>query len=349
MNEIKKYVEGKNIFVSGGTGSIGSGIVNHLLGYNVKTIRVFSNDENSHFKLQQRFKNHPKLRYLVGDVRDRTRLKKAVEGVDIIFHAAALKHVPFCEYNPFEAVKTNVLGTQNMIDAALELNVEKMVTISTDKAASPTNVMGATKLLAERLTSSADYYRGYRNTTFCSVRFGNVLASRGSVIPIFMEQVKAGGPVTVTDMNMTRFVMSISRAVELVLKATVHSFGGEIFIFKMPALKIGDLASAIIDKYMGEHKDKEGDMKLKRIGPRDGEKLHEELMSLEEAESAYESDEMFILLPSKIVNKRYKVYEKSRKKYKSYRKSELRNYSSNQVKLLSKKEIETLLTSVEAE
>ncbi len=343
MNEIKKYFEGKNIFVSGGTGSIGSGIVKQLLEYNVKTIRVFSNDENSHFKLQQSFRNHPKLRYLIGDVRDRIRLKKAVEGVDIIFHAAALKHVPFCEYNPFEAVKTNVIGTQNMIDAALEANVDKMVTISTDKAASPTNVMGSTKLLAERLTSSADYYKGYKKTTFCSVRFGNVLASRGSVIPIFVNQIKAGGPVTVTDMNMTRFIMSISRAVELVLKATVHSFGGEIFIFKMPALKISDLASVMIDKYAIGYKHNKGNIKLKKIGSREGEKLHEELMTQKESENAYETDEMFVLMPLQLVNKEYKTYKKSKMKYKNYQKAKVQKYSSDQLKLLTKKEIEKLL------
>ncbi|MBA3052663.1 MAG: NAD-dependent epimerase/dehydratase family protein [Candidatus Omnitrophica bacterium] len=343
MNEIKKYFEGKNIFVSGGTGSIGSGIVKQLLEYNVETIRVFSNDENSHFKLQQRFRNHPKLRYLIGDVRDRIRLKKAVEGVDIIFHAAALKHVPFCEYNPFEAVNINVLGTQNLIDAALEANVDKMVTISTDKAASPTNVMGSTKLLAERLTSSADYYKGYKKTVFCSVRFGNVLASRGSVIPIFMDQIKAGGPVTVTDMNTTRFIMSISRAVELVIKATVHSFGGEIFIFKMQALKIGELASVMIDKYAVEHKHNKDDIKLKKIGSRDGEKLYEELMTPEESKNAYETGEMFILMPSQIVNKKYKAYKKSRAKYKNYKKAKIQKYSSDQAELLSKKRIDELL------
>jgi len=173
------------------------------------------------------------LRFLVGDVRDKERLQHAVENIDFAFHAAALKHVPLCEYNPFEAVKTNVLGTQNVIEVAMEGEVEKLITISTDKAVNPVNVMGATKLLAERLTISANYYKGLRKTAFSCVRFGNVLDSRGSVIPSFREQIRKGGPVTLTEPNMTRFVMSIPRAVDLVLKAAEIARGGEIFIFKM--------------------------------------------------------------------------------------------------------------------
>jgi UDP-N-acetylglucosamine 4,6-dehydratase len=288
----------KNILVTGGSGSIGSEIVKKVLQCEPKVVRVLSNDENCLFNLEQELQGYANLRFLMGDVRDKERLQRAVENIDFVFHAAALKHVPLCEYNPFEAVKTNVLGTQNVIEAAMEEEVEKLITISTDKAVNPVNVMGATKLLAERLTISANYYRGFKKTAFSCVRFGNVLDSRGSVVPSFREQIGKGGPVTLTDPNMTRFVMSIPRAVALVFKAAEMAQGGEIFIFKMPALRIGDLVEAMVEEWAPQCGYEPGSINIRTIGKREGEKDHEELLTADEAINASETEDMFIITPA---------------------------------------------------
>lgn len=285
----------KNILVTGGTGSIGSEIVRKVLQYEPRVVRILSNDENGLFNLEQGLQNYSNIRFLVGDVKDKERLRRAVEGIDFIFHAAALKHVPLCEYNPFEAVKTNVLGTQNIIEVAMEEEVEKLIVISTDKAVNPINVMGATKLLAERLTVSANYYKGWRKTVFSCVRFGNVLDSRGSVVPLFKEQIKAGGPVIITDPDMTRFVMSISKAVDLVLKAAEIARGGEIFIFKMPALRIGDLAEVMVEELAPRRGYGSETIKVEISGKRAGEKIYEELLTEDEAMNASETKDMFII------------------------------------------------------
>jgi len=289
----------KNILVTGGTGSIGSEIVRKLLPRKPRVVRVLSNDENGLFALEQELRSSSNVRFLVGDIKDKERLRRAVEGIAVIFHSAALKHVPLCEYNPFEAVKTNVLGTQNIIEVAMEEEVEKLITISTDKAVNPVNVMGATKLLAERLTISANYYKGERKTAFSCVRFGNVLDSRGSVVPLFESQIKNGGPVTLTDPDMTRFVMSIPRAVDLVFKAAEIAQGGEIFIFKMPALRIGDLAKTMIDELAPQYGYNPRDIKVEVSGKRAGERICEELLTADEAISASETDDMFIINPTK--------------------------------------------------
>jgi FlaA1/EpsC-like NDP-sugar epimerase len=288
---------GKNVLVTGGSGSIGSEVVKKMLQCEPKVVRVLSNDENCLFNLEQELRCYSNLRFLVGDVRDKERLQRAVENVDFVFHAAALKHVPLCEYNPFEAVKTNVLGTQNVIEAAMEEEVEKLITISTDKAVNPVNVMGATKLLAERLTTSANYYKGLRKTAFSCVRFGNVLDSRGSVMPSFRDQIRKGGPVTLTDPDMTRFVMTIPTAVDLVLKAAKIARGGEIFIFKMPALRIGDLAKAMIGELAPQYGYNPQSIKVQISGKRAGEKVYEELLTADEAMNASETEDMFIISP----------------------------------------------------
>jgi UDP-N-acetylglucosamine 4,6-dehydratase len=288
---------GKNILVTGGTGSIGSEIVRRLLQHEPKVIRILSNDENGLFNLEQELASYSNVRFLVGDVKDKERLQRAVEGIDYIFHSAALKHVPLCEYNPFEAVKTNVLGTQNVIDVAIEEEIEKLISISTDKAVNPINVMGATKLLAERLTISANYYRGARKTIFSCVRFGNVLDSRGSVIPLFREQIRNGGPVTITDPDMTRFIMSIPRAIDLVLKSAEMAQGGEIFIFKMPVVRIGDLAKVMIEELAPKYGYDPKIFQTRIVGRRTAEKNYEELMTHDEALRACEIEEMFIIYP----------------------------------------------------
>lgn len=293
------FYKNKKILVTGGVGSIGSQLVKNLLLLDPSIIRVFDNNETGLFELAQEL-HSPKIRTLVGDVRDKERVRMAMDGIDIVFHASALKHVPLCEYNPFEAVKTNVIGTQNVLDSALEAHVEKVINISTDKAVNPSNVMGATKLLAERLTISANRYKGDKRTIFSSVRFGNVLNSRGSVIPLFRNQIRHEKCVTITDREMNRFFMDIPTAVNLVLTAGRISRGSEIFIFKMPALRIIDLADVMIDHCAPEFGYRTDEITIKIIGKRDGEKLYEELMTEDEAERAFERDDMFIIIPQSL-------------------------------------------------
>ena len=321
----------KNILVTGGTGSIGSEIVRKILQREPRVVRVLSNDENGLFSLEKELQGGLKLRFLIGDVKDKQRLQRAMENIDFVFHAAALKHVPLCEYNPFEAVQTNVLGTENIIEAALGEDVEKLITISTDKAVNPINVMGATKLLAERLTTSVNYHKGLKRTIFSCVRFGNVLDSRGSVLPLFRKQIEQGGPVMITDPNMTRFVMSISRAVDLVLKAAEMAEGGEIFILKMPAVRIGDLAEAMIEELAPKYGHDPTKIPVEIINARAGEKIYEELMTEDESKKASEIDDMFVILPS-LTEEQLRA-----------RKVAIKNYASNGQNLLTKEEIKTLL------
>jgi FlaA1/EpsC-like NDP-sugar epimerase len=344
MQDLKSFYEDKAILVTGGVGSIGSEIVRKILEYKPKVVRVLDINETGLFDLEQEFQTE-KIRPLVGDVRDKERLKIAVEDIDIIFHASALKHVPLCEYNPFEAVKTNVLGTQNIIEVARDEEVEKFILISTDKAVNSVNVMGATKLLAERLTILANFYRGKRKTAFSCVRFGNVLDTRGSVIPLFRKQIQNGGPLTVTDRNMTRFMMRIPTAVELVLKAAKMAEGGEIFVLKMPVLRLGDLAETNIQELAPKYGYEPTEIKIKVIGRRAGEKLYEELMTEDEAENAYEDEEMFVVLPQTvdIMGKlSYKLPD-------NFKKAQKREYSSKGVKLLTKEGIKSLLNELNSE
>lgn len=293
----------KSILVTGGAGTIGSEIIRQVLEQGPRIVRVFDNDENGMFNFEQNLlehKNFSNLRFLLGDVRDEKRLHRAMEGIEIVFHAAALKHVPLCEYNPIEAIKTNVDGTQNIINAALDKEVSKVITISTDKAVNPASTMGATKLLMERLTIDANNYRGNKNTLFSCVRFGNVFGSRGSVIPLFYDQIKKGGPLKVTDPDMTRFIMSISEAVKLVLKAAEITGGGEIFILKMPTIRLGDLAEVMVQELSLKHGFDPKKIKIEKIGVRNGEKMYEELMTEDEALKTIEIDGLYVLRPQKI-------------------------------------------------
>ena len=261
----------KKILVTGGAGSIGRVLVKRLLDHDPAIVRVFDTNETGLFDLAQEADDE-RIRPLIGDIRDRDRLIIALDGIDIVFHAAALKHVPLCEYNPFDAVKTNVIGTQNVLEASLLKGVDKVINVSTDKAVSPTNVMGATKLLAERLTISANYYSGRKKTVFSSVRFGNVLNSRGSVIPVFHRQISRGGPVTVTSKGMTRFFMDLPAAADLILRAGHISRGREIFILKMPAIHIMDLAEVMVDTLAPGYGHNPSSIKINLIGKREGEK-----------------------------------------------------------------------------
>jgi FlaA1/EpsC-like NDP-sugar epimerase len=296
------FYRGKTVLVTGGAGSIGSALVSRLVTLRPRAVRVLDINETGLFDLEQRLGSST-LRILVGDVKDPVRLHRAFENVDVVFHAAALKHVPLCEFNPFDAVQTNVAGTENVIRAALDRNVRRMILVSTDKAVNPSNVMGATKLLAERITISANSYRGprYNFARFSCVRFGNVLDSRGSVIPLFRSQIEAGGPVTLTDRSMTRFVMNPSAAVELILRAGADAKAGEIYIPRMRALRIEDLADVMIARLARRARRRR--VRIEVVGRRPGEKLYEELMTRDEARRCVRRGDVFVLAPEGVDRK----------------------------------------------
>jgi len=335
---MENIFKNKKILITGGTGSIGQEILREIIKHEPAVVRIIDVDETKQFELQQEYQDHDNVRFLLGDIRDKDRLSRAIEDIDIVFHTAALKHVLACEYNPFEAVKTNAMGTQNIIDVCLDEEVEKVIFTSSDKAVNPTNVMGATKLLAERLTTSANHYKGTRRTIFSSVRFGNVLGSRGSVIPLFKMQIERGGPVTITNKEMTRFIMPLHDAINLLFKATELAQGGEIFIFKMDAIRITDLAEVMIEELTPKYGYSPGDMKIELIGNKLGEKLYEELMTEEEARRALETEDMFILLPEQ---EELSCIDKSA--YLPASEAEVKAYTSYDEKLLTKEEIREIL------
>lgn len=323
---------GKRILVVGGTGSIGRGLTRTLLRFKPTVIRVLGNDENGLFEMQQELGDRPELRYLLGDVRDRERLSLALRDVDIVFHAAALKHVPISEYNPFEIIQTNVIGTQNLLEAAIWRGVEKLVFISTDKAVNPVSTLGASKLLCEKLVLDASSYRGSRLAALSCVRFGNVVGTRGSVFHTFLSQIAKGGPVTVTDREMTRFVMHLEEAVELVLKAAEISRGGEVFVFKMDGLRIWDLAKTMIEEFAPSYGFKPQDIKMQEIGMRRGEKLYEELMTEEEAGRSFESEGLYVILPKQEVADGYP----------NFKPGNVTKYTSKDVRFLTDTEMKEL-------
>ena len=276
---LRSLLENKVVLITGGTGTIGSEIVRQIIPCRPKFIRVFSRDEYKLSVLRYQLREYEFIRYLLGDVRDLDRLRRAFEGVHVVFHAAALKRIESTEYDPIEAVKTNVLGTQNVIAATLESpTVERVVAISTDKAVNVTSTMGATKLLAERLVTWASFYRREPHKTLCSVRFGNVLDSRGSVIPIWRDQIKNGGPVTLTHPDMRRFFMSIANAVQLVLNAAAHATGGEIYVLRMKSVCVRDLAEVLIEELAPVYGFRPQDIVLEVTGITPGEKLDEDLL-----------------------------------------------------------------------
>ncbi len=277
---------GKTILLTGGTGSFGRKFIDYVLkNYSPKAIRIFSRDEMKQYQLMQEMSDK-RLRFLIGDVRDKERLIRATRGVDVLVHAAAMKQVPTCEYNPFEAVKTNVMGAISVISAALENKVPKVIALSTDKAVNPVNIYGATKLVSDKLFVHANVYSGFEYPRFSLVRYGNVLGSRGSVVPLFLKQ-RETGVLTLTDERMTRFWLTLDQAVELVLKGLSIMQGGEIFIPKIPSMKITDLAEAIAPG-----------CKKKFIGIRPGEKIHEVLVNEEEGRHTYSLEDIYIVTPS---------------------------------------------------
>ncbi len=268
------------LMITGGTGSFGNTVLNRFLNTGVREIRILSRDEKKQEDMRIRL-NHPKLRFYIGDVRDYDSVSQAMKGVDYVFHAAALKQVPSCEFYPMEAVRTNVLGTDNVLNAATMNGVKRVVVLSTDKAVYPINAMGISKAMAEKMMVARARMQQAGETIFCATRYGNVMASRGSVIPLFVSQLKAGNPITVTDPNMTRFLMSLENSVDLVLYAFTHGKQGDIFVQKAPASTVGDLAVAIKEIF-------NADVPTRVIGTRHGEKLYESLISREEMAHAHD-------------------------------------------------------------
>jgi len=326
-------LKGKKVLITGGTGSLGIALTKRLLQENVDTIRIFSRNENKQLEMDSKF-HDDRLRFLLGDVRDYNRLTRAFEDIDIVFHAAALKHVPIIEYNPFEAIKTNVIGSQNVIDACLEEDVEKAICVGTDKAVSPLNTYGATKLLMEKLFITASNYlkKERHKTKFIAVRYGNVLGSSGSVIPKFINQIKNNEKITITDPNMTRFSISIDEALDFILKATEIGKGSEIFVPKLRAYSLMDVKDALFDLL--------GKTDEQIVGIRPGEKLHEILINNDEMNYCWEYQEMYMIVdPSlrRFISLTNELPEK--KKIEN-----MKVYSSNNVQKIPKNELKKIFT-----
>ncbi|MGE6600184.1 SDR family NAD(P)-dependent oxidoreductase [Lysinibacillus fusiformis] len=286
---------GKKILVIGGTGTIGKSIVKSVMKENPRVIKIFSRDEYKQHLLRHELGNTKKLHFIIGDIRDYDSIFAAMQDIDYVFHLAAMKHVDSCEHNPYEAVMTNINGTNNVIRAAISQKVKKVVFTSSDKAISPTNTYGATKLIAESLISSAEYGKSSKQTIFASVRFGNVMGSRGSVIPLFKEQILVNKKITVTDKNMTRFMLSLSQATDLTIKALKEAKGGEVFVLKMPVIKLGDLANILIEETCETYGIKSEEISIEVIGLRPGEKSFEELMTYDESQKSWELQDMYII------------------------------------------------------
>jgi UDP-N-acetylglucosamine 4,6-dehydratase len=283
-------IEGKIILVTGGTGSFGLFIVHRLLGMGPAEIRLFSRDEKKHYDLRLQYKGEDRIKFITGDIRDADRVRQVMRGCDVVFQAAALKHVNNCEDHPFEAVKTNVIGVQNVIDSSIEFGVERFVTVSTDKAVKPVNVMGMTKAVQERLVIAANRLPGNKKTRFSCVRYGNVMSSRGSAIPFFRELAQDKKPITLTDTRMTRFLLTLDDAIDLVMYAVQNMAGGEIYIKKAPSTRIMDLARVICE-------DNNVKFRHEVIGMFPGEKLHEILITEEEMPRAREQKGYFVVNP----------------------------------------------------
>ena len=293
------FLDDKRILVTGGSGTVGYELVETLaLRTHAKAIRVLANDENGLYCISSLLNAQHNLRFLLGDVRDKARLIRAFEEIDVVFHLAALKHVDLSEYNPFESVNTNVIGTENVIEAAIANNVEKVILTSSDKAANPSSVLGASKLLAEKLITAANIMRGQKKTIFSSVRFGNVLGSRGSVLHLIKQQLQYKKRVSLTHPDMTRFIMHIEDANNLLLRTAHLMQGGEVFVFKMHAVKIIDLFSTILEHLSDPNKDNFDETKFDIIGSRPGEKLHEDLYTEEESCRTLELSNMYVIIPN---------------------------------------------------
>ena len=323
--------ENKKILITGGTGSLGTALTARLLKTDADTIRIFSRDELKQSQMESHF-NDKRLRFLIGDVRDKERLEKAVEDVDIVIHTAALKQVPIIEYNPFEAIKTNVQGAQNLVEACLEKDVGFALAIGTDKAVSPFNTYGATKLLMERLFVSANYYKGEHKTKFACVRYGNVLGSRGSIIPKFIEQIMSGNKITVTDPNMTRFNITMDQALDLIFRVIKNAVGGDVHIPKLDAYKVGDVKDVLLDLMSCKNEEE-------RIPVRVGEKFHEILINEHEIRNTYENqDSDYVIYENQLNPNLIKSIPNAKKT------TLTTEYSSDKVKTASKEELKQIFS-----
>lgn len=328
----------KKILITGGTGSLGQALTQRLLQKNVKTIRILSRNESKQIEMESKF-NDDRLRFFLGDIRDKERLVRATEDIDYVFHAAALKHVPKIEYNPFEAIKTNVIGSQNVIDACLEANVKKVICIGTDKAVSPLNTYGATKLLMEKLFVTANNYLDPKKhaTKFIAVRYGNVLGSSGSVVPKFIEQIKNKKKITITDNQMTRFSITMNEALDFILKATEYGQGSEIFVPKIRAYTIFDIKKALTEIL--------GDYGEEIVGIRPGEKLHETLINSEEIRYSWKYEDLYM-----ITNPLYPMFHPTviNDTYQGIKKiDKFERYSSDLVEKIPKDELKQILKKSE--
>ena len=330
---MKNVLAGKTVLVTGGTGSIGSEIVRQALAQGASKVLVFSRDEIKHFLMKKRITND-RLQTVVGDVRDLRSVEQIFNrfDIDIIYHAAAMKHVVMCNDFPLEAVETNIMGTQNIVDLAIKYGVSKMITISTDKAAYPVNVMGGTKFIAERITLNANKI-SKDNQAFSCVRFGNVASSRGSVIPVYVGNLLGQTPLQVTDPEVTRFIMEIRDAVRLIMKATEYAKGGEIFILKMKAFKLGDLADVILNGIAPRLSIAKENITVNVTGLVAGEKLHEDLINDTESSQIYELDDMYAVLPD----------SEAYAQYPAMNKVGLPRYRSCDVELISSEEMEEIV------
>lgn len=326
----------KTILITGGTGSFGKCFTKYVLThYDPKKIIIYSRDEFKQFLMANDLKEYAsKLRFFIGDVRDKERLTRAFEGVDYVIHAAAMKQVPACEYNPNEAIKTNIHGAQNVIDAALDTGVSKVVALSTDKAVNPVNLYGGTKLVSDKLFIAANAYAGKKDISFSIVRYGNVAGSRGSVIPFFQNMINRGETkLPITDYRMTRFWISLTQGVELVIKALEEAKGGETFISKIPSFKITDLAQAMVPG-----------CEMPEVGIREGEKLHEIMVTVEDSMTTYEYDKHFIVYPQMVWSDTKKPEPTGKKVAEGF------SYSSdNNTEWLTSDEIKELLKEVDLE
>ena len=296
----------KKILITGGTGSLGRALTKRLLAEKVDVIRIFSRNENKQVTMQSEF-NDDRLRFLIGDIRDFARLQRALDGIDIVFHAAALKHVPVVEYNPFEAINTNVIGSRNVVEACLSENIDRVIGVGTDKAVSPLNTYGATKLLMEKLFVTASNYLSDKNKTkFISLRYGNVLGSSGSVIPKFIQQIKSNKKITITDPGMTRFSITMDEALDFILDSTISGHGSEVFVPKLRSYKIDDV-KIVLQELLGNTGEE-------KIPVRQGEKFHETLINIDETRTALESESKYIILQKKLsdqeINEHYPGFKR---------------------------------------
>lgn len=333
----KGLFSGKSILVTGGTGSFGHQIVDRLLKEGPAEIRVFSRDEDKQVRMSEEYgmvQQYPKkasMNFVIGDVRNPNSVREAMRGIDIVFHAAALKQVPLCEYHVWEAVQTNIIGAQNVIQAALEEEVEKVIAISTDKAVKPVNAMGMSKAIQEKLFTAANFHKAGKGTVFTCVRYGNVVGSRGSVIPLFKRQIESGGPVTITDPEMTRFILTLPEAIDLVFRAVGKGLGGEVFVLKIPAALVMDIAQVMVATLAPKR-----GIPIRTIGIRPGEKIHEVLISEVEAVRTVEGDSTYTILPQ--IDLHGGRPPRSGGKLVAFR-----EYSSDTAQRLTKKEIASIL------